>query len=325
PPPRPPPGPAPPRRPRPPPPPPPRDCLLVSAIEHPSVRAGGRFAPDAVLTVQVTAAGVVDLADLERRLAQQARRGRVRPLVSIMAANNETGVLQPIREAAAIVHAAGGLLHVDAVQATGRIEININALDADLVTVSSHKIGGPQGAGALILRDESLQIADPVLKGGGQERGLRAGTENVAAIAGFGAAAAEVAQQLPAERERMAKLRDRLEDGLRAIAPDTVIFGAAADRLPNTTLFAVAGIKAETALIALDLEGIAVSSGAACSSGKVGPSHVLAAMGVAPGLARGAIRTSIGHGTTPEEIERFLQAWRKCLGVLLRSRGAIAA
>jgi cysteine desulfurase len=242
-----------------------------------------------------------------------------------MMANNETGVVQPVADLAPLVRMAGGLLHVDAVQAAGRMPLDINGLGADLMTLSSHKIGGPQGAGALVLGDETLHFADPLLKGGGQERGFRAGTENVAAIAGFGAAAAEVLTRQADEQTQAVTLRDRLEHGLREIAPDTVVFGAAAGRLANTTLFAVPGIKAETALIALDLDGIAVSSGSACSSGKVAPSHVLAAMGVEAKLARGAIRVSTGPATTLGGVERFLEAWTKCVNTLLRGRRELAA
>jgi cysteine desulfurase len=276
--------------------------LLVSAIEHPSVRSGGRFA--AAEDIAVTAAGVVDLAALERQLA-----GRARPLVSLMLANNETGVIQPVVEVAAVVHAAGGLLHVDAVQGPGRIACDFKALGADLMTLSSHKIGGPQGVGALIRRD-GLAL-DPQIKGGGQERGARAGTENVAGIAGFGAAAEAVRQGWTGEANRMAALRDRLEAGIKAVAPKAVIFGHEAVRLPNTTLFSVPGMKAETAVIAFDLEGVAVSSGAACSSGKVSPSHVLAAMGAVPELARGAIRVSLGYATSDEDVGTILKAWEK--------------
>jgi cysteine desulfurase len=276
--------------------------LLVSAIEHPSVRSGGRFA--AAEDIAVTAAGVVDLAALERQLA-----GRVRPLASLMLANNETGVIQPVAEVAALVHAAGGLLHVDAVQGPGRIACDFKALGADLMTLSSHKIGGPQGVGALIRRD-GLAL-DPQIKGGGQERGARAGTENVAGIAGFGAAAEAVRQGWTGEANRMAALRDRLEAGIKAVAPKAVIFGHEAVRLPNTTLFSVPGMKAETAVIAFDLEGVAVSSGAACSSGKVSPSHVLAAMGAVPELARGAIRVSLGYATSDEDVGTILKAWEK--------------
>ena len=278
------------------------ETLLVSAIEHPSVRSGGRFA--AMEEIPVTAAGVVDLVALERRLA-----GRSRPLVSLMLANNEIGVIQPVAAAAAIVHAASGLLHVDAVQAPGRIECDFNTLGADLLTLSSHKIGGPQGVGALIKREGIF--LEPLIKGGGQERGARAGTENVAGIAGFGAAAEAAGLLLAEEAIRMASLRERLEAGLRATAPNVVIFGAEAPRLPNTTLFSVPGMKAETAVIAFDLEGVAVSSGSACSSGKVAPSHVLAAMGISPELARGAIRVSLGYSTTEDDILVILKAWAK--------------
>jgi cysteine desulfurase len=295
--------------------------LLVSAIEHPSCVAGGRFAPEAIETVPVDRDGVVDLAALERRLAV----GAPPPLVSIMLANNETGVIQPVSEAAAMVHAAGGLLHVDAVQAAGRIPIDINALQVDLMTVSAHKIGGPQGVGALVRRDGSMRFPAPLIRGGGQERGLRAGTENVAAIAGFGAAAAAAQRSLARDGDHQRALRDRLQAGLRRGAPEAVIFGAGVDRVPNTVLFASAGIAAETALISLDLDGVAASSGSACSSGKVTPSHVLAAMGVEPELARGAIRVSLGFATTEEEIERLLSAWEKLAQSLSKRRQGIAA
>ena len=303
----------------------PRDCLLISAIEHPSVLAGGRFARDAVETVPVGPDGRLDLAALARALAALPRNGRQRPLVSIMLANNETGVVQPVSQVAALAQAAGALLHVDAVQGAGRIPFNINELGADLLTLSGHKIGGPKGAGALVKRHQALHFTDPLIKGGGQERGARAGTENVACIVGFGAAAAELRLASAAESARMAALRDRLEAGLTARMPAAVVFGAQAPRLPNTTLFAVPGIKAETAVIALDLDGIAVSSGAACSSGKVQPSHVLAAMGVAPPLAQGAIRVSLGPTTTESEIDRFLDAWIRLSKALLKGAHGIAA
>jgi cysteine desulfurase len=287
--------------------------LLVSGIEHPSVRGGGRFPGDAVEEIAVRPDGIVDLSELGRRVMEL---GGSDVLVSVMHANNETGVVQPVAAAAEIVHAAGGLLHVDAVQTAGRIPCDIKALGADLMTVSGHKLGGPQGTGALVKASEALRLADPLIKGGGQERGSRAGTENVAAIVGFGAAAEEARQGLAAEGPLVAALRERLETGLRAICAETVVFGAAAERLPNTILFAVPGHKAETALIALDLAGIAVSSGSACSSGKVAVSHVLMAMGVAPDLAGGAIRASLGRDTTAAEIDGFLIAWRKLVSRL---------
>lgn len=299
----------------------PRDRLLVSAIEHPSVLAGGRFPADAVERMPVTADGQLDLAALKRRLTSLGDR----VLVSLMLANNETGVVQPVSEAARLTHAAGGLLHVDAVQALGRIACDINEMGADFLTVSGHKVGAPKGVGALIKRDAALRFPDPLIKGGGQERGMRAGTENVAGISGFGAAAAAALVGLAADAARMAMLRERLESGLKAATPETVIFGAGVARLPNTTLFAVPGMKAETAVIAFDLEGVAVSSGAACSSGKVQPSHVLAAMGVARALAQGAVRVSLGPTTTEPEIDRFVQAWIKVSGALLKRREGIAA
>jgi cysteine desulfurase len=281
----------------------PCDRLFVSAIEHSSVLSGGRFAAEQVEKLPVTGDGMVDLHALRRAIARAER-----PLVSVMLANNETGVIQPTREIAEVVHAANGVLHVDAVQGAGRIDCDIAALGADLLTLSSHKLGGPHGAGALICRGD-VQIAEPMIKGGGQERGLRAGTESVAAIAGFGAAAA-VAAKL-ADVGRMAGLRDRFEADLKAAVPAAVIFGKSAPRLPNTTLFAVPGMKAETAVIAFDLNGIAVSSGSACSSGKVQPSHVLAAMGVEPSLAQGAVRVSLGWSTSEREIDNLLSALTK--------------
>ena len=298
----------------------PREKLLISAIEHSSVRTGGRFSRDAVADIAVDANGRVDLAALADALAKASR-----PLVSIMLANNETGVVQPIAQAAPIVHEAGGLLHVDAVQAAGRIACDINALGADLLTLSAHKIGGPKGVGALIRAREDIHFPDPLIRGGGQERGLRAGTENVGGIAAFGAAAAAVRRQGAAEADRMRALRDKLETGLKAVTPGAVIFGATVERLPNTTLFAAEGMKAETAVISFDLEGIAVSSGAACSSGKVQPSHVLAAMGVSPAMTRGAVRLSLGWTTTETDIERCLGAWRKLATALSKGHAGMAA
>jgi cysteine desulfurase len=297
----------------------PRDRLFLSAIEHASVLTGGRFPREAVEDLGVDADGRLDLAGLSQALARASR-----PLVSVMLANNETGVVQPVPEAAALVHAAGGLMHVDAVQAAGRIACDIGALSADILTLSAHKIGGLKGVGALIRARDDIHFADPLIRGGGQERGMRAGTENVAGIVAFGAAA-EAAQASRAEEvAAMLALRNRLEAGLRAITPRAVIFGEKAERLPNTTLFGLPGMKAETAVISFDLEGVAVSSGSACSSGKVQPSHVLAAMGVSPGLAQGAVRVSLGWATTERDIERFLNAWRK-LGTALSKGHGIAA
>ena len=298
------------------------DRLLISALEHPSVLAGGRFAAAAVQRVPATGDGRIDLAALADALA--ALEGR-RALVSLMLANNETGVVQPVSEAARLTHEAGGVLHVDAVQAAGRIPCDINAIGADLLTLSGHKIGALKGVGAVVRRDAAVPFPAPLIRGGGQERGARAGTENVAGIAAFGAAAAAALVDLGAEAGDMRALRDRFEAGLGSASPDIVVFGAGAERLPNTTLFALNGMKAETAVIAFDLEGVAVSSGAACSSGKVQPSHVLAAMEVPPQLARAAVRVSLGPTTTQSEIDRTIQAWIRISSVLRKETRGIAA
>jgi cysteine desulfurase len=283
----------------------------MSSVEHPSVLAGGRFGPEALSKIAVTPSGVVDLGDLRARLAAGPPA-----LVSIMAANNETGALQPLLEAAEMVHGAGGLLHVDAIQAFGKIPLDIRTLGADLLTVSAHKIGGPKGVGALVLAEGLLGV-EPLLRGGGQERGHRAGTENVVGIVGFGAAMKASMGALEADRQRLEGLRDRLEAGLLG-TPGAIIFSREAPRLPNTTLFTVPGLCAETAVIGFDLEGIAVSSGSACSSGKVQPSHVLGAMGVGPKLAQGAVRFSLGWSTTETDIDLALQAWRKLGSTLIK-------
>jgi cysteine desulfurase len=295
--------------------------LLVSAVEHASVLAGGRFPTSAIERLPVTGNGQIDLSVLDRRLGELAAPA----LVSVMLANNETGIVQPIAQVASLVHAAGGVLHVDAVQAPGRITCDIKALGADLLTLSGHKIGAPKGVGALIKQDAATPFPMPLMTGGGQERRARAGTENVPGIAGFGAAAAATSRGFEAARARLLALRERLEAGLKAHSPSMVTFGADVERLPNTTLFAVAGMKAETAVIAFDLEGVAVSSGAACSSGKVQPSHVLAAMGVPPELARGAVRVSFGPSTSESEIDRLIRAWIKVSGTLLKESSAVAA
>jgi cysteine desulfurase len=290
---------------------PPVERLAVSAIEHASVLAGGRFPTEAISTIGVTRSGLVDLDRLRGMLADTPPA-----LVSIMLANNETGAVQPVGEAGEIVHSAGGLLHVDAIQAFGKIPFDINALNADLLTLSAHKIGGPKAAGALVLA-EGLLGPEPLLRGGGQERGHRAGTENVAGIAGFGAAATTALSAVDREAIRLEGLRNHLESGLRQ-TPETIVFSDDVTRLPNTTLFTVPGLKAETAVIGFDLAGIAVSSGSACSSGKVQPSHVLQAMGFGPKLAQGAVRLSLGWSTSEADIDRCLEAWRKLVGTLLR-------
>jgi cysteine desulfurase len=285
--------------------------LVVSAIEHASVLAGGRFPVDAISTVGVTSLGLLDLDRLRAVLEDEPAA-----LVSIMLANNETGAVQPVKEAAEIVHSAGGLLHVDAIQAFGKIPFDINEMSADLVTLSAHKIGGPKGVGALVLA-EGVQGFEPLLRGGGQEKGRRAGTENVAGIAGFGAAAETAMGALKTDALRLESLRNRLESGLRK-TPGAIVFSDDVPRLPNTTLFTVPGLRAETAVIGFDLAGVAVSSGSACSSGKVQPSHVLEAMGFGPKLAQGAVRLSLGWSTSDADIDCCLETWRKLAGTLLK-------
>lgn len=289
----------------------PVERLVVSAVEHPSVLSGGRFAAAAIARVGVGNSGLIDLVQLRAVLSSGPPA-----LVSVMLANNETGALQPVKEVAEIVHAAGSLLHVDAIQAFGKINFDINMLGADLVTLSGHKIGGPKGVGALVLA-EGLSGLEPLLRGGGQEKGRRAGTENIAGIAGFGAAAEAAISALVADAAHLEGLRDRLESGLRETS-GMMVFSDGVPRLPNTTLFTVPGLKAETAVIGFDLEGIAVSSGSACSSGKVQPSHVLNAMGFSAGVAQGAVRLSLGWSTTSEDIGRCLEAWRRLKGTLLK-------
>jgi cysteine desulfurase len=294
--------------------------IFISSIEHESVRANALAIADTVPGVKlneipVTRDGAVDCAAF--RLALMQGKGRV--LVSVMAANNETGVIQDLAEVARIVHAEGSdgaLLHVDAVQAAGRVPLAFDSLGMDYLTVSAHKLGGPQGAGALLVK-EGAPLSS-CLAGGGQEMGRRSGTENVAAIAGFGAAAEETSNL--SESEGLAELRDAFERELKTIATPA-IFGAGAKRLPNTSNFAIPGLSAETALIALDLDGIAVSSGSACSSGKVKPSHVLSAMGVDENLARGGLRVSFGWSSKKDDVSAILASLRK----LLARQAAIAA
>lgn len=284
--------------------------ILISAIEHPSL-----FELDAPLVargwqvefIPATSEGVVDLEAMQGQLD----RGGVR-LVSVMAANNETGVIQPWCEIATRVRAAGAVFHCDAVQAAGKITFDFGASGAHMVSLSSHKIYGPKGVGALVL--DKAQDIEPLVHGGGHERGLRAGTENMPAIVGFGVAAELAANSLAERAAHCSALRDRLEAGLTAI-PGVIVFGRQQARLPNTSQFSVPGYDGEALLMALDREAIAVSSGSACSSGKGEPSHVLMAMGTAESTARGAIRVSLGKGNTAEEVDRFLAVLARLTGV----------
>ena len=283
------------------------DVLLTSAVEHPSVLKGHRFAPEAVEVLPVDGAGRLDLDALDAALARHASAGR-RALVSVMLANNETGVIQPVAEAARHARAHDGVVHCDAVQGAGRMDLSLAALGVDFLTLSSHKLGGPQGAGALVARDAETRMHVPLIPGGGQERGRRGGTENVAAIAGFGAAAEAARVHLPRAAERLQGLRARLETGIVEQLQGARVVGAGAERLPNTSCVIFAGLKAETLVIALDLAHVSVSAGSACSSGKVGASHVLAAMGYAGDDASGAIRLSLGWSSSEDDVDLALAA-----------------
>lgn len=281
--------------------------LYRSAIEHPAVREGGRFPPEAVCEIPVTPAGIVDLQALRELLTAHDRQLGL-PMVAVMLVNNETGIIQPIAEVAEIVRAHGGVLVVDAVQAAGRVPLAIEETGADFLILSSHKLGGPKGAGALVARGEVMMPA-PLIRGGGQEKGHRSGTENSVAIAGFAAAARKVGEGVGQRMSAIAALRDKLESEMLAAAADVVIHGRDIPRVGNTTFFTLPGLKAETGQIAFDLEGVALSAGSACSSGKVGQSHVLTAMGYDP--RQGALRISIGETTTAAEIERCAAAFAK--------------
>ena len=282
--------------------------LIVSAVEHPSVLATAEHLKAELAPVDGD--GIVDLAALEDLLAADDTPN----MISIMFANNETGVLQPVAEAAGIARRFGALVHCDAVQAPGRIALEMTALGVDFLSLSAHKLGGPMGCGALVAKPGGGKIAG-LFHGGGQERGRRPGTENVSGIAGFGAAAASAPADL-ARAGEIADLRNEIEVRLLGAAPGARIFAKDVDRLNNTTCITMPGVESETQVMALDLAGIAVSAGSACSSGKVTRSHVLAQMGVDQGQADCAIRISLGWQTTPAEVERLVTAWTDLNGRL---------
>ncbi|QRG05091.1 cysteine desulfurase [Xanthobacter dioxanivorans] len=300
----------------------PCDVLLVSAVEHPAVLRGHRFPAGAAEVLPVDPQGRLSLDALAEALARHAGAGR-RAMLALMAANNETGVVQPVAEAARLVHDHDGVVFCDAVQAAGRLPLDMAALGADFLVLSAHKLGGPQGAGALVAGGPDHRVP-ALLAGGGQERGRRAGTENGPAIAGFGAAAIAARTGLAAEAPRLTGLRDALERGVRAVLPDAEVIGSGAERLPNTSTLAFPGIRAETLVIALDLSHVSVSAGSACSSGKVGVSHVLAAMGLPADTAAGAIRLSLGWSSTAQDVDEAVAALQKVVSHL-RSRASRAA
>jgi cysteine desulfurase len=279
--------------------------LIVSSIEHDCLRMAAAASGLPVDLLPVKKDGIADLDALPSLLAKPGKA-----LVVLMLANNETGVIQPVAEAAALARTAGALFLADAVQAVGRMAVDFTALAADMMFISAHKIGGPQGAGALVIR-EALPV-EPLFRGGGQEKRRRAGTENVAGIAGFGVAARQALEESD-QSVHIAALRDRLEHAVCAVSADVVVFGNGAERLPNTSLFAAPGLDAETLVMALDLDGLAVSAGSACSSGKVARSHVLSAMGVGDALSGAAIRVSLGAENTEAEIDRLVASWSRML------------
>lgn len=301
----------------------PAGTLYVLATEHPCVLAGGRFAPDRIKTIPVNENGLVDETAFAEFLEAHDDRDGV-PFVAIQLVNSETGVVQPVARIAQAVRFRGGYVLCDAVQAFGRMPIDLPALGVDFLLLSSHKAGGPQGAAALICAHDILQI-EPAIRGGGQEKNRRAGTENVAAIAGFGAAAEDAARDA-GDFGRITALRDSMERamfpicGRLGLLDQFWIAGAEAPRVGNTTLLCLEGLDAQTALIAFDLDGVAVSSGSACSSGKVGGSHVLEAMGVAPALAKGAVRVSLGWHSDEEDCDRFIAAFERLASGLAKKR-----
>jgi cysteine desulfurase len=288
------------------------NSLIASALEHDSVLAPARVGSNQpVFILPALPNGLVDLAALERLLAEAPKPA----LLALMAANNETGAIQPLAEAAALVRAAGGFLFVDAVQAAGKLAVNFAALNPDMMSLSAHKLGGPTGIGALVLRGDLPFSAGQ--KGGGQELGRRAGTENLAGIAGFGAAAAAARRDLSRMAE-IAALRDGFEAAIRAAVPEAMIHAGSVARLPNTSCIGMPGVAAELQVMAFDLAGIAVSAGAACSSGKVRPSHVLTAMGLDEAAAREAVRFSFGWNSEAGDAERAAEAW---IALYRRKRG----
>jgi len=282
-----------------------RCTLIVSAIEHEAIAKSAGHSGAMVQTAYVTTAGTLDLDDLRTRMKSWDADGLGTPVLCVMLANNETGIIQPVAEAAAIMRDAGGLTICDAVQALGKIPVNVAMLGVDYLSVSAHKVGGPQGVGALWHRAGAPLKA--ILYGGGQERSLRSGTENVAGIAGFGAAVEAAVRDLP-EYAALAQYREAMEARLKAEG-GVVVIGEGSERLAGTSNFARPGFKAETQVMALDLSGVCVSAGSACSSGKVKRSVVLMAMGASDALAESAIRTSFGWNTVPADFEGVADAW----------------
>ena len=293
------------------------DHLLMGAGEHPAVLLGHRFGAKAA-TLPSNRDGTLDLSALERALAE--RRGKP-VMLALQAANNETGVVQPLAAACDLVHAHGGYVVCDAVQAAGKITCDIKTFGADALAISAHKFGGPKGVGALCFAPSRHHLKSGIVRGGGQERGLRSGTENIVGIAGLGAACNAAETRHLEETSRLEGWRNEIERAVSEIAPNVVVFGKSAPRLPNTSCFAVPGYDAQVLMMNLDLNGIAISAGSACAAGKVKPSHVLTAMGVSADLAVAAVRVSLGWTTTAADIDAFLGAYAKAM-TMMRPRVA---
>lgn len=280
----------------------PGDRILISAIEHPAVRECGRFLGEMgyrVETIPVDHQGQVDIAQLMNQLDDEVR------IIAVMAANNETGVIQPVEDIGGICEERGIFFHIDAVQAMGKIPVDPRRWKCHTLAISGHKIYGPKGTGALYVRKGTQLV--PLQFGGTHERGRRPGTENVPGIVGLGKAVERISLMGPEANVRIQKLRDYLENAIREVFPDVIIHGIHAPRVPNTSLMSFPGMDGETLMMQLDLEGFAVSTGSACASGRIEPSHVLEAMGVPPEIARGTIRVSLGMSNTREDIERFVE------------------
>lgn len=277
-----------------------REKVFAPRTEHPSVLN----AREGLVTIRVDGMGLIDPFELEEMFAG----GGDDVVVSVMLANNETGVLQQVEGIVRIAHRYDALVHTDAVQAAGKIDVDFQSLGVDYLSLSSHKLGGPQGVGALItLADAPLKALHP---GGGQEGGLRGGTENVPGIAGFGAAAAAAKDRLNEDTKRIKVLRDQMEAGIAAFAPDAQVIAAMTDRLPNTSLIVMPGVASDTQVMAFDLAGICLSAGSACKSGKTKASSVLTAMGIRADVAKCAVRVSLNHQNSVSDIERFVSVWK---------------
>ena len=276
--------------------------LIVSGVEHGAILAPALLLDPYATIIEIGPQGQLDLASLEAALNASTEPA----LVSLMLANNETGIIQPVAEASEIARGHDALVHCDGIQGAGKILVDIDQLGVDLLSLSGHKIGGPQGVGALVMREDRSVLAQMV--GGGQEMGRRSGTENVAGIAGFGEAARLAASELEQFAE-LTTMRNRMEEQLAEVAPSRKVIGSDVPRLPNTSCVTMPGVRSDTQVMALDLAGISVSAGSACSSGKVSASHVLDAMGMELDEAMTAIRISLGRSTTEDEINRFVETW----------------